>query len=292
MIHWSREAVIILLKSFYQIMNKYRKLLKKYLWQIKQNPRFFRHMIKTFFYLLEGKTFSSNYKESFKNHNSRTAPEATNPLWNYFKNHHEGPGIYKWEHYFEIYHRHLAKFIGQKVDVLEIGIYSGGSLDLWRSYFGEHCNILGIDIEPACKVYERPGVSVIIGDQGNRKFWREFKENSDGIDILIDDGGHTVEQQKVTLEEMLSHIRPGGVYICEDIHGDYNRFASFASGLVNELNRTNFTKTTVLESQITQFQSSIQSIHFYPFLLVIEKHLLPRQQFMCSRQGTEWQPFL
>lgn len=45
---------------------------------------------------------------------------------NYFVTHNTGPGIWKWLHYFDIYHRHLQKFRGKEVNILEIGIYSGG----------------------------------------------------------------------------------------------------------------------------------------------------------------------
>src|SRR4051794_16123713 len=75
----------------------------------------------------------------------------TNPLLKYFRNHSEGRGIWKWEHYFDIYHRHFNKFVGSHVKVLEIGIYSGGSLDMWRPYFGDQCHIYAVDIEEACK---------------------------------------------------------------------------------------------------------------------------------------------
>ena len=108
---------------------------------------------------------------------------------------------------------------------------------MWRSYFDQGCRIYGVDIEPACKSYENENVSIFIGDQADRAFWSTFKRQLDGIDVLIDDGGHTVAQQRVTLEEMLPFIRPGGVYVCEDIHGDFNRFGGFAASLINGLNK-------------------------------------------------------
>jgi len=141
-----------------------------------------------------------------------------NQLLEYFRNNKKGPGIWKWEHYFEVYQRHFSKFVNKPVDVTEIGIYSGGSLNMWKWYFGERSHIRGIDIEPACKTYERDGISIMIGDQEDRNFWKRFKDTVPGIDVLIDDGGHTFEQQIVTLEETLPHIRPGGVYLCEDMH--------------------------------------------------------------------------
>lgn len=105
--------------------------------------------------------------------------------------------------------------------VLEIGVYSGGSLEMWRDYFGSEATIYGVDIEAACRTYESPGTHILIGDQADPSFWRRVL--ADGTlpppDIVIDDGGHTPEQQRVTMEELLPRMRPGGVYLCEDIHG-------------------------------------------------------------------------
>jgi hypothetical protein len=215
-----------------------------------------------------------------------------NPLWEYFQNHKEGNGIWKWEHYFEIYHRHLARFVGQKVNVVEIGIYSGGSLEMWRSYFGEESHIYGVDIEQGCKAYENDRVCIFIGDQADRTFWSNFRKSVNAVDILIDDGGHELEQQRITLEEMLPILRPGRVYLCEDVHGCFNGFAAFATGLVHGLNSTEIMSGSILESRVSQFQSAVHSIHFYPYLVVIEKHRFAPAKLSAPRHGTKWQPFL
>src|SRR5215211_8784066 len=93
--------------------------------------------------------------------------DHTSPLEAYFDSITEGPGIWKWRHYFAIYHRHLHKFIGRSPHVLEVGIYSGGSLPMWLHYFGNGTQIYGVDIEPACAKHERDGVRVFIGDQAD-----------------------------------------------------------------------------------------------------------------------------
>ena len=237
--------------------------------------------------------FSDCYKDTASEVqvSSTWLPGNTNPLWEHFQNHKEGHGIFKWEHYFEAYHRHLSKFVGRGPNVLEVGIYSGGSLEMWRSYFGENCHVYGVDIEHACKAYETKYISVFVGDQADREFWKSLRGDVQSIDILIDDGGHTVDQQRVTLEEMLPHLRAGGVYVCEDIHGRHNRFAAFAAELVSELNRMNLVSGSVLQSAASHFQSAIHSIHFYPYLLVIEKHDVARTKLMAPRRGTKWQPF-
>jgi hypothetical protein len=153
------------------------------------------------------------------------------PLVSYVEAHTEGPGIWKWKHYFEIYERHLDRFRGKPVGVLEIGVLGGGTLRMWRGYLGPDVHVYGIDIDPACKSLERDGVEIAIGDQADRSFWRSFLESSPTIDIVIDDGGHEPHQQAVTLECLLPHMRPGGVYICEDIFGGFQPFGSFLDGL-------------------------------------------------------------
>lgn len=261
------------------------------LWKYrKKYPQMFSHMLEsTLPSICKGLDFSRTFTDSLP---EIAGPKAfwSNPLWEYFQRHKEGPGIWKWEHYFDIYHRHFSKFIGLKVDVLEIGIYSGGSLEMWRSYFGKNCHIYGVDIQKVCESYANDHVSVYIGDQADRIFWSNFKNNVDGIDILIDDGGHTPEQQQITLEEMLPQIRPGGIYLCEDVHGTLNEFAAFATGLVNDLNSWNRLPGNLLSCSSTQFQSIIHSIHFYPFIVVIEKRLELLPKLSASRRGTEWQP--
>ena len=213
---------------------------------------------------------------------------AANPLWEYFVQHVEGRGIFKWRHYFEIYHRHLARFVGQPVNVVEVGVLDGGSLEMWAAYFGPQCRVYGIDINPLCAQHQQDRISIFIGDQQDRRFWATFKQQAPEVEILIDDGGHRPEQQMVTLEAMLPHLRPGGVYICEDIHGIHNTFAAFASGLASQLNQLAWSQAGSKSGRPTSsFQQAVHSIHFYPYMLVIEKHLHPPLEFEAIWQGTE-----
>jgi hypothetical protein len=215
--------------------------------------------------------------------------EIANPLRSYFDSIQEGPGIWKWLHYFEIYHRHLQKFVGQPVTLVEVGVYSGGSMPMWRHYFGKDCRVHGVDIEQACKAYEDAHTTIHIGDQADRHFWKKFRAAIPQVDVLIDDGGHEPEQQMVTLEEMLPHLSPGGVYVCEDVHGARNKFATFAQALSGELNAAAGTPQLVTT---TPFQSLVNSVHFYPFVVVIEKRASAMPSFSAPKHGTKWQPFL
>jgi 23S rRNA U2552 (ribose-2'-O)-methylase RlmE/FtsJ len=211
------------------------------------------------------------------------ARQERNPLEAYFDAHTEGPGIWKFRHYFEIYHRHFAKFVGREVNIVEIGIYSGGSLNMWRSYFGPKCHVYGVDIQEACRAYEGDGVSVFIGDQADPTFWADFRRQVPNVDIVVDDGGHLVDQQIATLEALLPHIRPGGMYMCEDVGGIHNRFQAYVSGLSRNL---------ASSFEATPFNQVVHSVHHYPFAVVIEKPEGRVDGFADERRGTEWEPFL
>jgi hypothetical protein len=225
-------------------------------------------------------------------------PEASfdsrNPLRQYFDLHQTGRGIWKVDHYFEIYHRHFKKFIGQEVHIVEVGVYSGGSLEMWKEYFGPWCRVYGVDVNPACKAYEADRIKILIGDQGDRRFWESFRKQVPSVDVLVDDGGHLPEQQIVTLEEMLSHLRPGGVYLCEDVLGIHNRFGTYVSALANGINACppNGIPADVHENThsiaTTGFQRDIHSVHLYPYVAVIEKCEHPKDSLVLLRRGTEW----
>ncbi len=188
----------------------------------------------------------------------------------------------KWRHYFPIYHRRLAKFVGYEVHVVEIGIYSGGSLPMWRSYFGPGCQVYGVDIEPACtrprtgrrpRVHWRPSRPRLLG---------AIRGGGPPIDVVIDDGGHEAHQQITSLRCLLPRMAMGGVYICEDIRGTVNLFHSFVNGMAHQLSDIRVkpapTQDTIPTAPSTTqlapgqpVHQQIASMHHYPRLTVIEK---------------------
>jgi hypothetical protein len=229
------------------------------------------------------------------------ASDHPNLLLKYFNEHKDGHGIWKFIHYFDVYERHFAPFRGKEAHILEIGVYSGGSLEMWRNYFGPRCKVYGVDIQPSCKVYESGSVRVFIGDQSDRDFWKRVKREVPVLDIVIDDGGHAPEQQIVTLEELLPHLRPGGVYLCEDVTTVFNEFAWYVTGLAQNLNAVDWGhdfQGNLDDNERRQvckaspLQSAVASIHLYPFLALIERATSPVSEFVAPKHGTQWQPFL
>jgi 23S rRNA U2552 (ribose-2'-O)-methylase RlmE/FtsJ len=190
-----------------------------------------------------------------------------------------GGKIDKWKHYFEIYDRHFARFRGTDVHVVEVGVAHGGSLRMWKEYFGSKAHIYGVEVEPTAKTLEEPQIEILIGDQADADFLLSVVRSVPRIDILIDDGGHGMRQQEVTFRTLFPHISAEGVYLCEDMHtsywgefgGGYRRegtFVELSKDLIDDMNAWHSRSERLV---VTDFTRTAHSLTFYDSVLVIEK---------------------
>ncbi|HLW90748.1 MAG TPA: class I SAM-dependent methyltransferase, partial [Roseiarcus sp.] len=137
---------------------------------------------------------------------------------------HQGRQIHKWGHYLEVYDRFFAplKHAGRPVGLLELGVQHGGSLQLWRKYFGPSARIAGIDVDPRTE-FESENIKVFIGSQADPATLDRAAQWLDALDIVIDDGSHVASHQSASLDHLFPLLSPGGFYICEDLHTSYWR---------------------------------------------------------------------
>lgn len=82
----------------------------------------------------------------------------------------KGAVVHKWHHYIPLYDRYMSSFRRQSPKVLEIGVGNGGSLQMWRRYFGDDATIYGIDIDPGCEKVNGLAGQVRIGAQTDHGF--------------------------------------------------------------------------------------------------------------------------
>jgi 23S rRNA U2552 (ribose-2'-O)-methylase RlmE/FtsJ len=208
----------------------------------------------------------------------------TNDLLSYFENNKKRL-IFKWMHYFEIYDRYFSKFRGTDVHFLEIGVSHGGSLQMWKDYFGAKARLFGVDVNPFCKNFEEDQVTIFIGDQADKTFLGRLKREMPRLDIVLDDGGHTMEQQITTFETLYPHISDHGIYLCEDTHtsywkrygGGFRRRGSFvehSKNLVDDLHAWHFEKAD--KKDVSEITKSTYGIHFYDSIVVLEKRPMTR----------------
>lgn len=182
----------------------------------------------------------------------------------------------KWSNYFDIYENLFQKFLKKKITIVEVGTGDGGSLFMWKNFFGKYAKIIGIELNPKAKNLEKKGFKIFNGDQANPDFWKNFYKKIGKIDILIDDGGHTNLQQITTLVESINFIKPGGMIIIEDTHTSFMRdkgfknpskfsLINFTTLLIENIHRRN----PMLKKEINFFSRKIQSIEYYDSIVVI-----------------------
>ena len=147
--------------------------------------------------------------------------------------------------FFPVYEELFSKYRGKKITFVEIGVKWGGSLFMWKSYFGPSAKIIGIDFDPETKKLEKYGFEIFIGDQSSKKFWDDFFSKVGNIDILLDDGGHTNENQILTLNNTVEYINDNGIVLIEDSLSSYNKkffnpskysFINYSKFLVDDIN--------------------------------------------------------
>lgn len=131
----------------------------------------------------------------------------------------------KWNYYFPIYEKYFLEFKDKPINLLEIGVDKGGSLELWKKYFGENVTLFGLDINPSAKNIDENLAKIYIGNQRDKLLLNRIVKNSPP-DIIIDDGSHIIKDIKVTLETLFKHLKPGGIYIIEDLHTNYYKYWS------------------------------------------------------------------
>lgn len=189
-----------------------------------------------------------------------------------------GNQIHKWHHYFQIYERHLGHLRGTPFKMLEIGVFRGGSLEMWRTYFGAQAEITGIDIDPSCAKFDGLAGTVRIGSQADVDFLRKTVEEMGGIDVVIDDGSHDNLHISKSFDVLFPMLSDGGIYIVEDLHCSY--WPSFSGGYSTPWSFINRVKRLVDDmhhwyhhrgQRDAASRDHLGAVHFYDSVIVFEK---------------------
>jgi hypothetical protein len=200
----------------------------------------------------------------------------------------EDETVHKWLHFLPVYDRILSRYAGTDFKFLEIGVFKGGSMRLWRKFFGDDASIYGIDIDPSCAAYDGRAGKVRIGSQADPDFLRRVVEEMGGIDVVLDDGSHVSSHQRASFATLFPLLSDGGLYLIEDMHTAY--WPSYEGGLRRKGTAIEFLKDQVdamhqhyYRHGLNRSESipEIESIQFFDSIAVIEKRRqLPRYHVM------------
>jgi len=215
-----------------------------------------------------------------------------NDLYSFYAQHRNTRVMHKWSHYFEVYERCLSNIRHTNPTLLEIGVQLGGSVEMWREYFGPSARIYGIDINPTAIEHQDVATKVFISDQQDRAFLRSVVQEIGPPDVVIDDGGHTANQQITAFEELYPALSGNGIYIVEDTHTslwrgrymdrqDQQSFLQFAfarcaqlmewTGKTENFQVLGSDQAESLANTVSEFCRSTKAISFFDSIVVFER---------------------
>jgi hypothetical protein len=193
---------------------------------------------------------------------------------------HSDKSLMKLDSYPDTYHRYFSRFQGSPVTLLEIGVLGGGSLQMWRTYFGRQSRIIGLDIDLACREHAGDGIEIFSGDQADGAFLEAVVDDVGPIDIVVDGGGQEKKQHITSFEVLFPRKSPTGVYVCGDVQSSYlPSFGLGPSGQPHEGSFISYTKERIDDlhawfseaAQPSYFTRSMVSIHVYRSMVVFER---------------------
>jgi len=168
--------------------------------------------------------------------------------------------------YLDIYEKYFSKHRSNLNNFLEIGLWEGESIRMWREYFPIG-NLVGADILDLSHV-QLPNTQIKICDQSDRDQLQQLINSTfDEFDIIIDDGGHWQHQQQITLGFLFPYLKSGGTFVIEDLHTAGNP-AYTRPGDVDTLEILHTWKNTgelvsnnMSESEIKYLMENVSEIH-------------------------------
>ena len=110
------------------------------------------------------------------------------------------------------YHYKFDQIRLNKLNILEIGVSTGLSLEMWSEYF-PNSNIIGVELDNINYKPSNDRIKLIIGDGTDSKTFQNIKD----LDIVIDDGSHIFTDQIFTYAILYDRLKKGGIYIIEDV---------------------------------------------------------------------------
>lgn len=155
---------------------------------------------------------------------------------------HEGKVSDKWSHYLSEYENLFKHLRDNKINMLEIGIQNGGSLDIWSKYFAHANSVVGCDINSKCSnlKYDSQVIKVVVGDANDDSVEEQICKNEMKFDIVIDDGSHMSGDIIKSFCRYFRHVKENGIFIAEDSHCSY--WSPFDGGLYYPFSSISFFK--------------------------------------------------
>ena len=155
---------------------------------------------------------------------------------------HKGKLSDKWSLYLDEWDRIFTPYRYRRINLLEIGVQNGGSLEVWSRYFQKAARIIGCDIDKKCGDlrYDDDRIAIIVGDANSDECAGRILQQASKFGIIIDDASHKSSDIVRSFARYFPYIMDGGIYVVEDLHTSY--WESYEGGLHNPFSAMAFFK--------------------------------------------------
>ena len=220
-----------------------------------------------------------------------------------------GRGYHGYTRYYERIFKAIRK---SSVRLLEIGVEKGRSMKMWQQYFSEAEHVYGIgygnfqetpsqecDSNAATRVNSKTGCTIYKGDQSDVKFLNHFiKKTGGNFDVIIDDGSHVPKHQLVSFETLWPAVKPGGMYIVEDIETNWWKpttniygyslqnqpnVVEIWKGLVESVNREFTNGHSKLTDEKPDIYGNVVSVEFGQNIIIFHKALKGEETMLSKK---------
>lgn len=203
----------------------------------------------------------------------------------------------KYGHNFnKLYHNYFQDLRDEPLNLLEIGLAVGHSIQMWAKYF---TNAKLVSIDHDIKHYQyslnNDRITIIKGDQTDLKLLQDINGKYGPFDIIIDDGSHIDSHTKMTFDTLFPLLKSGGLYVVEDLHTSYKKdlidnlvnepvFINYTKELIDRVNSNGYCYSGDLNRCLTngspvcnhdkmeKMDKLIEFIHFYKSIVFIKKY--------------------
>ncbi len=123
--------------------------------------------------------------------------------------------------YLSLYEERFEPWVDREFDLMEIGVLNGKSICVWHAWF-PRARVIGVDVRPTGLEDQEqlPRYVFRQGSQADGAFLDLLFEEFDPR-IVIEDASHLCVHQIFTFEHIFPRLKPGSIYVCEDIHTSF-----------------------------------------------------------------------
>lgn len=162
--------------------------------------------------------------------------------------------------YLPLYDELLKNKKETATNILEVGVYGGGSIELWSKYF-LNANIYGVELN-SLNTISRPIINkknIILltkTDAYDLDLLGKFKDIK--FDLVLDDGPHSLESQIFFVKHYSKLLKHDGILIIEDIQ-NIEHFKILIDNTPDEFK--NYIKTYDLRKNKNRYDDLVFSIN-------------------------------